>query len=68
MPFRKGEREAFEKSRSRMIPTSAALPHLRAALVEAIALNLTLRTAATQRIVRALDREIRRLEAQERGR
>ena len=47
---------------------SAALPHLRAALVEAIALNLTLRTAATRRIVRALDREIRRLEAQERGR
>lgn len=51
-----------------MPAASAALPHLRAALVEAIALNLTMRTAATQRIVRALDREIRRLEAQERGR
>lgn len=41
---------------------SEALPRLRAALARAIALNLTLRTSATQRIVRVLDREVRRLE------
>lgn len=61
-------RKPLYKPTLRQMIASAALVHLRAALIEAIALNLTLRTAATQRIVRTLDREIRRLEAQERGR